>query len=265
METLIYSLKITFLFIILPAACILLIRFLSNLANQKLVNIFGFNSQIYVGGLGVIIHELSHLVLAIIFLHHIDAVCLLRIPNNSDPNDTSLGYVRHSWSTNSVYQTIGNVFIGVAPVLCCTFIIFLILSSLNAPIQSVHDRIYFQLRSNNLNFETIFNAVGNYFTGIFKAQISSLPRTILDLVLITSICFGGFDLSSADLKASKFAFFVLLTSTFILSFLIAALHAQAIFSSLLINAAVWIYLLFFISIFTLIFINLLMFILYLVF
>ncbi|MES5142110.1 hypothetical protein [Lactobacillus crispatus] len=57
----IYALAITIIFIIFPALLILLVKQLSYLANEKLVNTFGFNSQIYVGGLGVIIHELSHL------------------------------------------------------------------------------------------------------------------------------------------------------------------------------------------------------------
>jgi hypothetical protein len=120
----IYALAITIIFIIFPALLILLIKQLSYLANEKLVNTFGFNSQIYVGGLGVIIHELSHLLLALIFLHHIDSVCLLRIPNHNDISDKSLGYVRHSWSSRSIYQTIGNVFIGTAPVICGVLIIF---------------------------------------------------------------------------------------------------------------------------------------------
>ena len=83
----IYALAITIIFIIFPALLILLVKQLSYLANEKLVNTFGFNSQIYVGGLGVIIHELSHLLLALIFLHHIDSVCLLRIPNHNDISD----------------------------------------------------------------------------------------------------------------------------------------------------------------------------------
>lgn len=67
------------LMLLVPALFVLALRQLSHEANQKLVNTFGFNSQIIVGGLGIIVHELSHLIMAIIFGHHINAVSLLRI------------------------------------------------------------------------------------------------------------------------------------------------------------------------------------------
>lgn len=154
---LIYVLSITFIFIIFPALLVLAIKELSFYANEKLVNTFGFNSQIYVGGLGVVIHELSHLVLAIIFRHRINGVCLLRIPNPNDPTDKSLGYVNHSWNTRSIYQSIGNVFIGTAPVICGVLIIFLILSKFNPAFLFAHDQITNQIIFNNgnLNLNTL--------------------------------------------------------------------------------------------------------------
>ncbi|WP_251717250.1 hypothetical protein [Lactobacillus agrestimuris] len=122
---LVYALLITIIFVALPALLVLFVKQLSYFANEKLVNTFGFNSQIYIGGLGVVIHELSHLLLAIIFMHRIDSVRLLRIPNKNDPSDTTLGYVKHSWSRNSLYQSVGNVFIGTAPVICGILILVL--------------------------------------------------------------------------------------------------------------------------------------------
>lgn len=89
MKHILYALNGTFLMLLVPALFVLALRQLSHEANQKLVNTFGFNSQIIVGGLGIIVHELSHLIMAIIFGHHINAVSLLRIPSNT--NDMSLG------------------------------------------------------------------------------------------------------------------------------------------------------------------------------
>lgn len=97
MKHILYALNGTFLMLLVPALFVLALRQLSHEANQKLVNTFGFNSQIIVGGLGIIVHELSHLIMAIIFGHHINAVSLLRIPSNT--NDMSLGYVKHTWSS----------------------------------------------------------------------------------------------------------------------------------------------------------------------
>ena len=262
----IYAFAITVIFIIFPALLILLVKQLSYLANEKLVNTFGFNSQIYVGGLGVIIHELSHLLLALIFLHHIDSVCLLRIPNHNDISDKSLGYVRHSWSSRSIYQTIGNVFIGTAPVICGVLIIFLILSKLNPTFASLHSSIAQQIISNQgiINADTFrlfLSSLGQFF----QIHLTSVPAIIFELISITSICFGGFDLSHVDLQASKYAFISLVVLTFGISLLVPVLSMQASLMPLFVNVAVWIYLLFFISIFILLVLNLVMFILKMIF
>ena len=266
MKHILYALNGTFLMLLVPALFVLALRQLSHEANQKLVNTFGFNSQIYVGGLGVIIHELSHLLLALIFLHHIDSVCLLRIPNHNDISDKSLGYVRHSWSSRSIYQTIGNVFIGTAPVICGVLIIFLILSKLNPTFASLHSSIAQQIISNKgiVNADTyrlFLSSLGQFF----QIRLTSVPAIIFELISITSICFGGFDLSHADLQASKSAFISLVVLTFGISLLVPVLSMQASLMPLFVNVAVWIYLLFFISIFILLVLNLVMFILKMIF
>ena len=62
MKHILYALNGTFLMLLVPALFVLALRQLSHEANQKLVNTFGFNSQIIVGGLGIIVHELSHVI-----------------------------------------------------------------------------------------------------------------------------------------------------------------------------------------------------------
>ncbi|MGY0276604.1 hypothetical protein [Limosilactobacillus fermentum] len=75
-----------------------------------------FFAQVIGGGIGIIIHELSHLIVALLFRHQIKGVALLRIPRPND-GDTSLGYVQHAGQTTSLYQRSGNFFIGVAPLI----------------------------------------------------------------------------------------------------------------------------------------------------
>lgn len=262
----VYALSITFIFIIFPALLVLAIKELSFFANEKLVNTFGFNSQIYVGGLGVVIHELSHLVLAIIFRHHINGVCLLRIPNSNDPTDKSLGYVNHSWNTKSIYQSIGNVFIGTAPVICGVLIIFLILSEFNPAFLLAHHQIANQIISNNGNLSlNTLKVIQSALIQVFQIRLQSLPIALLELILITSICFGGFDLSHADLQASKFAFIFLIILTFVSAFIIPILNLEETILPLLANLAVWLYLLFLVSILLLIMLNLIMTILKMIF
>lgn len=256
MEHFTYAINGTFLMLIVPTLFVLLLRQLSHVANQKLVNTFGFNSQIIVGGLGIIVHELSHLIMAVIFGHHINAVCLLHIPTN---DDMSLGYVKHTWSPTSTYQKTGNAFIGIAPVLGCTLLIYIIMRTLNVPVALVQDQITAQLLNdgNALNWSFI-NHGWIYLFELFQLNFASFWHSIIALILIISLCFGGFDLSDIDLKSGKYAFLGLVGITFIMLLLISFLDFHAALLPFLVNITVWVYLLFIISIVILLIINLIM-------
>lgn len=266
MEHLLYAFDGTFLMLIVPALFVLLLRQLSHEANQKLVNTFGFNSQIIVGGLGIIVHELSHLIMAIIFGHHIDAVRLLRIPNDKNPDDVSLGYVKHTWSPASTYQKIGNAFIGIAPVLGCTLLIYIIMRTLNAPVSLVQDQIAAQLLSSGatLNFSFLTH-LWAYIFELFQVNPGSFWHSTIALLLVISMCFGGFDLSIADLNSGKYAFLGLIGITFIVLLLVSFLGFHDALLPFWVNITVWIYLLFIISIVILAIINLIMYVLNIIF
>lgn len=75
------------------------------------------------GVIGTPVHELSHALACVIFFHHIEEIKLFQI----DDETGTLGYVKHSYNKRNVYQMIGNFFIGVAPILCGTAIIYLLI------------------------------------------------------------------------------------------------------------------------------------------
>lgn len=143
----------------------------------------GFYGQVILGGIGVIIHELSHLIMALIFGHHIQSVSLLHVPNVNDPNDRGLGYVNHVWNDESLYQKVGNVFIGVAPVIGCVLAMML---------------------STRYLVPTVYN---RWLTSIGDSQIMSQTSTwwqwLLWIILMVNISIGGYDLSAADLQNSR--------------------------------------------------------------
>lgn len=175
-------------------------------ANKALVtSMNGLGGMILLGGVGVILHELSHLVMALLFGHHISGVALLRLPRRHDPNDNVLGYVNHSWNDHNIYQRCGNFFIGVAPVLGCTAAM-VVLTRLLAP------QVY------------------NYCLQLFLPTLAPLPvsdgrgwQFIVWLVLMINIAVGGFDLSGADLQNSLHGvsalFGILLTLAILLAWL----------------------------------------------
>ncbi|APS42657.1 putative membrane protein [Weissella jogaejeotgali] len=89
--------------------------------NQHLINRFGTRAPLLFGWLGVIVHELSHAGMAILFGHKINRLVLLTNPFRSD-REQRLGYVAHSWQPKNIYQQFGNFFIGLAPVIGITLL-----------------------------------------------------------------------------------------------------------------------------------------------
>lgn len=65
------------------------------------------------GWIGTPVHELGHALFCLIFRHKIVEMKLFS-PNSTDG---TIGYVNHSYDKTSIYQRIGNFFIGVGPII----------------------------------------------------------------------------------------------------------------------------------------------------
>lgn len=172
---------------------------------QLIVNLWGTKAQIFLGGLGIIIHELSHSLVALLFGHRITKVQLLHFPNPADPGDNSLGSVDHQWNDRSFYQRVGNVFIGVAPIIGNVAALISLTNWLMPGLLSL-----FSSTAAPLNL--------------------TLGRSILWLFLVTNISIGGFDLSSADLKNSASGLLALFTAILAVSLIISLLAPTTFFT-----------------------------------
>ena len=120
---------------------------LSSVTRRIFAKTLGSKTEVYITGwIGTPIHELSHALFCIIFRHKINDIKLF-----NSKSDT-IGYVLHSYDSRSWYQQMGNFFIGVAPIIIGTFIVYLLFMLL-AP----------ELKNNifempNLKYKQMFNS-----------------------------------------------------------------------------------------------------------
>ncbi|QVQ48588.1 hypothetical protein [Latilactobacillus sakei] len=147
-------------------------------------------SQIVIGGLGTIIHELSHALFCLIFNHQITDMQLLN-RNLNDPNDHSLGHVEHRYRSGRLWPTIGNFWIGLAPILGCSAAIL---------------GLTWLLARNTFQTWLTFAGEPTWQWQAIKPLFSQLLMTtkpsllLIWLILCGMIAIGGFDLSKADYR-----------------------------------------------------------------
>jgi hypothetical protein len=91
----------------------LLLHLVSLLSFRTLEKVFGSHGSYFVAWLGTPVHELSHAVFCLIFMHRIAEIKFFA----PDPAVGTLGYVRHTWNKRNPWAVLGNFFIGVGPVL----------------------------------------------------------------------------------------------------------------------------------------------------
>ncbi len=96
---------------------------LERLTLARMVSRFGWKSVLWTGWLGTPVHEFSHAIMCVVFRHRIEEMALFQ----PDLESGRLGYVRHAYEKRSWFQEIGNVFIGIAPLIGGTLSLLLLL------------------------------------------------------------------------------------------------------------------------------------------
>jgi len=184
--------------LVIPFIFVALLTYLNRDTKKFLANGLGVNSELYLGFIGIFLHELSHLLMAVLFGHRIDQVRLLKRPHphqlGADGNpDLALGYVNHTWNRRNWYQTTGNLFIGIAPIFGCALVL-LGLTALLIP----------SLFSGMLTLVADpFDLDWNGFVAALGGDNHPLVRWLIMILLSLNISIGGFDLSAADFANSR--------------------------------------------------------------
>jgi hypothetical protein len=151
---------LTQLFVLLGPLLVLavIMNFIARKNEILSYQVLGQKIYLYVfGWLGTAVHELGHAIFAIIFAHKISEIKLFS-PNSGK----SLGHIKHSYTKGNPYQTLGNFFIGLGPILLGSLLLFVVawvLFGLNI----------FQIAEKN-------NVVINYnlFTGFDSLKITAV-------------------------------------------------------------------------------------------
>ena len=89
-----------------------LLGYLENRARTYWTRAFGRNGFLFTSWIGTPIHEFGHAFMCVLFGHKI--VGIQWFPTNT--SNGYLGYVQHEYNPKSIYQKIGNFFIGIAPI-----------------------------------------------------------------------------------------------------------------------------------------------------
>lgn len=101
----------------------LAIHWFERITQRRLAERFGWNAVLWTGWLGTPIHELSHVLACYLFRHRVDEVVFFE----PDRESGRLGYVRHSYRHDNWFQRLGNVFIGIAPLVGGSIVLTLLL------------------------------------------------------------------------------------------------------------------------------------------
>ena len=163
----------------------LILGFLRNTSMGNYQKSFGRKAIYITGIVGVPLHELSHLVIGLLFGHKIKEVKFFQV---NDENRT-LGYVNHSYNPRNIYHQIGNFFIGVAPIICGSLIIILLL------------KIFIPSSLETTNNLLSTNGIFLFLKSIFSLSNFKRPEFYLFLYLVFSIC-SHISLSTADIKGA---------------------------------------------------------------
>lgn len=110
---LIESIKLLFILLMPFVAFAIVIHWFEYLTQRRMAERFGWKSVLWTGWLGTPIHELSHVFMCRLFQHRIDEIALFE----PDRESGRLGYVKHSFRAGNWFQELGNLFIGIAPLL----------------------------------------------------------------------------------------------------------------------------------------------------
>jgi hypothetical protein len=177
--------------------------------NEKIyLRLFGWRAILWTGWIGTPIHELSHVIFAKLFHHRVTEISLF----HPDQHTGRLGHVSHSYNPRSLYQQLGNFFIGAAPLIGGSCALLLLLYGLVPHAQQIFDA--------TTNYTTISSLTQTLGTIISLHNFTSFKFWIF---IYTSLCIvSHIAPSRADIKNMWHGFLWLIGFLLILNSIVYA-------------------------------------------
>ncbi len=143
------------------------------------------------GFLGTPVHELSHAAMCLLFGHRIVEMRLFEVSSD----DGTLGYVHHTYNRRNIYQRIGNFFIGVAPIIVISALLYglayLLLPKFAAGVAALDTDV--------TDAAGVFRAIGGTLKSFFTAASSWRWWVFVAVGMLFAL---HMNLSGADIKSA---------------------------------------------------------------
>ncbi len=178
-----------------------ILGYLESLTRTYWSRAFGRKGFLLTAWIGVPVHELGHAIMCLLFRHKIVATQFF-------PTDTSqgaLGYVQHQYNQKSIYQRIGNFFIGIGPIISgITALILLMRYFVPDSYSLFNTNLETTVASTSINLDMIQNMfLSTFFLLKSLFTMSNLLTPSFWLFLFIAICISAhIALSKPDIKGS---------------------------------------------------------------
>ncbi|MCQ2409874.1 MAG: metalloprotease family protein [Clostridia bacterium] len=209
----------------LTIGTIFLFGFLIALLNRIFYRNFG-TKALYAcyatGFIGTPVHECSHALFCLIFAHKIQEIKLFQ----TSSEDGTLGYVSHSYNKRNIYQRAGNFFIGIAPIICISALLYA-LSLLLAPgmLNSVSSD------AAQMIYVSDFKTAMDYLSDIFVTIWQYMKQPLFWVFILIGIFFAlHMTLSKEDIKGALSGLIIVLFVFFIIDIIIGFVKYDALLS-----------------------------------
>lgn len=154
---------------------------LQKATNNQYARSIGWKGILFTAWFGTPIHEIGHVVFAKLFRHKVTHIALFE-PN---PNTGGLGHVEHQFQPYSLYQRVGNFFIGAAPMIFGSIVLVTMLYIFVPNAKEIFASIFHE----KYTLPILFSSVKNFFLGLFALE--NIKTSIFYAFLYLSFCIAS--------------------------------------------------------------------------